>query len=154
MTPVVLLTLALLTPQAPSPETALEAAQRCFRRADMACALKQAEKTLAAPLADAALVREAKALEAQALARLDRAPEAEAAFTTLATLWPGWRPPPDADARIATAFTNAAKARLRAALLEAIDPGPPPLPKATPDPRSRGQRHSTSAYVTRPPTAG
>ena len=140
MTPIVLLTLALLTPQAPTPEASLEAAQRCFRRADMTCALKQAEKAIAASetrvadVADVEIRREAKALAAQALARLDRAPEAEAAFTTLATIWPGWRPPPDADPRVTTAFTNAANARLRAALPKTIDPGPPPLPTATPDP--------------------
>jgi hypothetical protein len=137
VTPIVLLTLALLAPQAPGPEAALEAAQRCFRRADMPCALAQAVKAIAASQtsgADAEIRREANALAAQALARLDRAPEAEAAFDTLATLWPGWRPPPDADPRVATAFTNAASARLRAARPETIDPGPPPLPNATPDP--------------------
>ncbi len=140
MTPIVLLTVALLAPQAPSPETALEAAQRCFRRADMPCALKQAVKTLealtatVADVADVEIRREAKALEAQALARLDRTPEAEDAFTALASLWPGWRPPPDADPRVTTAFTNAASTRLRAALPKTIDPGPPPLPNATPDP--------------------
>lgn len=153
MTPLILITVALLAPGTPSPETSLEAAQRCFRRADMACALKQVEKALVAPAADAAIVREAKALEAQALARLDRAPEAEAAFTTLATLWPGWRAPPDADPRVTTAFAKAARARLQGALPKAIDPGPPPLPAAKPDPAELTQ-HLPAARLVRPVDLG
>jgi len=108
---------------------ALDRASGCLRRGDAPCALREADQALARPGEDArALRREALAVRASALARLDRADDAEEAFGAVIAAWPGWRPAPDDDPRVNAAFEGAHRAQVTARLPRALSPGPPPLP--------------------------
>ncbi len=130
-----------------SPEDLLDAAARCRRRAKPACTLEKAHAALALLAAQAGpadpapapaltpLETEALVLSAESLALLDRADEAVAACLTVLERVDGWRPPPDADPRLATACETARRRRLVAQLPATLEVGelpPPPLP----DPRS------------------
>lgn len=132
MTPALAAALALVLGAAPTPkpvttaEDHLDKAVRCARRDDLACAI--AESQLAADAPEAAVAREARAVLATALARSDRDADARGAFDRLLEVYPAWRPPPDADPRVVSAFGEARRERLRRALPKALDPGPPPAP--------------------------
>jgi len=134
------LALVLLVGAAPiDPEVALEAAQRCARRGDHVCAAREARRAVDA--AEPAVAREARQVLAVALALTGPptpdappSPEAIAAFVALLDLYPAWRPPPDADPRVAAAYATARRERMRARLPTALELGPvPEPPRPTPE---------------------
>lgn len=113
------------------PETSLDKAAACRRRAKPACVLKHADRVLEL-LGEAGapgLRREALVLRAEALALLDRPEEAIAAFDLLLVVWPGWAPATDADPRVAAALDEARTRRVESALPSTLEPGPVPLPE-------------------------
>ncbi|MCC6623757.1 MAG: hypothetical protein IT385_21035 [Deltaproteobacteria bacterium] len=126
--------LALVVHAAPvDAEAALEAAQRCARRADHACAAREARRAIDA--ADPIIAREARQVLAVALALAtpaapDVAPPTATveAFIALLDVYPAWRPPPDADPRVASAFTVARRERMRLRLPTSLELGPVPEP--------------------------
>jgi len=120
---------------AAAPTAALDRATRCLRDGDAPCALKSADRALATLPGDdtGGLRREALMIRAQALALTDRPEDAEAAFGRLRSAWPGWRPAPDVDPRIASAWSAARRAAVTAELPTTLDPGPAPTPAPMPD---------------------
>lgn len=128
-----------------SPETLLDAATRCRRRAKPQCVLDKADAALtqlgdsagedsAGEGSDAgpgALLKEALELRAEALAHLDRADDAVAACLTLLERDAAWHPASGADPRLVTAFDTARRQRLVSRLptsLAPVEPPAPPLP--------------------------
>lgn len=123
--------LALLAPLAALAAPYLHPVDRaavCMRRGDAECALREAEAALRQPDAPSSVRREALTLRAVALALVDRAADAAEACAALHEVWPGWRPTPDADPRVAAAYQAARAARLAASLPDVLAPGPAPTP--------------------------
>jgi hypothetical protein len=71
-------------------------------------------------------------MAARALALLDRAEEARAAYDRILTETPAWRPAPEADPRVVAAVEAARRAQLLARLPTTLEPRPWPIPE-TPD---------------------
>lgn len=112
-------------PRAPAVPSAIDRAAICLRALDAPCALDAADAALVEVPGDdtQSVRREALVIRAQALALLDRADEARAAFSRAADAWPGWRPAPDADHRVHAAFDERAAApRASAPPLAAAEP--------------------------------
>jgi hypothetical protein len=119
--------------RATSPVDALDRASACHRRGKTPCTLEHADEALSrlGEEAQPSLRREALRLRAEALARLDRAEEAEVACAELIRANAAWRPASDADPRVVACFDAAHNAQRKAQLPQHRDALERPLPEPT-----------------------
>jgi hypothetical protein len=142
MTRPLLLALVLLASTAAQarpkdPAGLLDQATACARRAEHACVLKATREALQVlgAAGDGRLRREALLLQAEALALSDQPAQAGQAFSELLRIWPGWRPAPDVDLRVRTAFEGAEQKLILGSLPTALSEPPRP-PAILPPPDS------------------
>lgn len=110
-------------------EKALELANRCLRRGDVACAEREA-RLASAPEAEPAIRREALVVlvTVSGLGGDGAHEETRARCSALLSLWPGYEPPPGAEPGVVRACKEARQALLVTRLPKIADPPVPLLP--------------------------